>query len=281
MPNKRPNPITPGLRNAILPDFSRLTTDEPYKPLLRPLKKTGGRNHRGRITVRHRGGGHKRRYRLIDFARDKQNIPAKVMTREYDPNRSSWIMLVQYADGERRYIVCPLELEVGQEIVAGETVEPKPGNAMPLKSIPSGQLVHNIEFFPGGKAKLARSAGTYAQVMSMDEGMVRLRLPSGEIRLFKGDCMATIGQVSNADHKHVKSGKAGRSRHLGRRPTVRGTAMNPVDHPHGGGEGRGYVGGPPRTFAGKLAKGVRTRKPHKRSDALIVTRARDARRRRR
>jgi large subunit ribosomal protein L2 len=280
MPNKRPKPTTPGRRNAILPDFSRLTTSKPYKPLLAPIKKTGGRNHSGRITVRHIGGGHKRRYRLIDFARNKMGVPAKVVTREYDPNRSSWIMLIQYMDGERRYIVCPVLLEVDDVIVSGETAEAKPGNAMMLKNIPSGQLVHCIEFFPGGKAKLARSAGTYAQVMGLEEDMVRLRLPSGEIRLFKGECMATIGQVSNVDHKHVKSGKAGRSRHLGIRPTVRGTAMNPVDHPHGGGEGRGYVGGPPRTFAGKLAKGVRTRKRNKPSDALIVTRARDARRRR-
>jgi len=281
MPNKRPKPNTPGVRNAILPDFARLTTDTPYKPLLKPLKKTGGRNHRGRITVRHRGGGHKRRYRMIDFYRDKSGVPATVMTREYDPNRSSWIMLIQYVDGERRYIVCPVELEVGVEIVSGEAAEPKPGNALPLSAIPSGQLVHCIEFFPGGRGKLARAAGTYAQVMGTEDGLVRLRLPSGEIRLFRGGCMATIGQVSNVDHKHVKSGKAGRSRHMGRRPTVRGTAMNPVDHPHGGGEGRGYVGGPPRTFKGKLAKGVRTRKRHKASNALIVTRARDARRRRR
>jgi large subunit ribosomal protein L2 len=230
--------------------------------------------------VRHRGGGHKRRYRLVDFARNKPGVPATVLTREYDPNRSSWIMLVQYADGDKRYILCPVKLEVGETIVSGEKAEAKAGNALPLKKIPSGQLVHCIEFFPGGKGKLARSAGTYAQVMGLEEDLVRLRLPSGEVRLFRGDCMATIGQVSNVDHKHIKSGKAGRSRHLGRRPSVRGTAMNPVDHPHGGGEGRGYVGGPPRTYTGKLAKGVRTRKRHKPSDALIVTRARDARRRR-
>jgi len=280
MPMKRARTLTPGLRNAVMPDFSELTTDQPYEPLLRPLKKTGGRNHSGRITVRHRGGGHKRRYRLLDFARNKPGIAAKVLTREYDPNRSSWIMLIQYADGERRYIVCPVELQIGAQIASGPDVEAKPGNAMPLSKIPSGQLVHCVEFFPGSKAKLARSAGTYAQVMGAEENQVRLRLPSGEIRLFRGDCMATIGQVSNPDHKHIKSGKAGRTRHLGIRPTVRGTAMNPCDHPHGGGEGRGYVGGPPRTFAGKLARGVRTRKPSKPSDALIVTRARQARARR-
>jgi len=276
---KKPKPITPGQRNAILPDFSELTGDAPYKPLLRPLKKTGGRNNQGRITVRHRGGGHKRRYRLVDFAREKMDVPAQVLTREYDPNRSAWIMLVQYADGERRYILSPVGLKVGAQILASEEAEAKPGNALPLSRIPSGQMVHNVEFFPGSKGKLARAAGTAVQVMGAEEGKVRLRLPSGEIRLFLGDCMATIGQVGNLDHKNVKSGKAGRMRHLGRRPRVRGTAMNPVDHPHGGGEGRGYVGGPPRTYSGKLAKGVRTRKK-KPSDTLIVLRARNARRRR-
>ncbi|MCS6902666.1 MAG: 50S ribosomal protein L2 [Candidatus Bipolaricaulota bacterium] len=272
MPTRKFRPTTPSRRHMELPDFSELTTDRPEKSLLEPLKKTGGRNNTGRVTVRHRGGGHKRRYRIIDFYRDKMGIPAKVVSREYDPNRSAWISLLQYADGEKRYIISPLQLEVGTVIEAGKDVEARVGNALPLKKIPVGTLVHGVELAPGGRAKVARAAGTSCQLMAVEGGYARLRLPSGEIRLFKEDCMATVGQVGNIDHKNIVHGKAGRVRHLGIRPTVRGTAMNPVDHPHGGGEGRHYVGGPPRTFSGKPAKGVPTRKPGKPSSRLIVTR---------
>lgn len=281
MPTRKYEPTTPGRRHAEWPDTSKFTKKPPEKALLRPLKKTGGRNNQGRVTVRGRGGGHKRRYRVIDFERNKQGVPAKVVSREYDPNRSAWITLLQYADGEKRYIISPLQLEVGATVVSGiEGVEARPGNALPLKNIPVGTFVHCIEFTPGGKAKLARAAGTAVQVLSREEGYVRLRLPSGEIRLFDEECKATVGQVSNPDHKNVVHGKAGRVRHLGRRPITRGVARNPVDHPHGGGEGRGYLGAPPRTFTGKPAKGVRTRKK-KPSDKLIVIHARDARKRRR
>ncbi len=272
MPTRKFKPITPGRRHMELPDFSELTDKEPEKSLLEPLHKTGGRNNQGRVTVRHRGGGHKRLYRIIDFARDKWGVPARVVSKEYDPNRSAWITLLHYADGEKRYILSPLNLEVGSVVEAGENVEARVGNALPLKKIPVGTLVHCVEFYPGSKGKLARAAGTACQVMAIEGGYARLRLPSGEIRLFSQDCMATVGQVGNIDHKNVVHGKAGRVRHLGIRPTVRGTAMNPVDHPHGGGEGRHYVGGPPRTFSGKPAKGVRTRKPNKPSDKLIVSR---------
>ncbi len=276
MPTKRFRPITPSLRHAEWPDFSELTPKEPEKSLLVPLKKTGGRNNQGRITMRGRGGGEKRLYRLIDFARDKFGIPARVISREYDPNRSAWITLLHYADGEKRYIISPLELALGATVMAGEDVEARPGNALPLKKIPVGSFVHCVEFAPRGRAKLARAAGTACQVLSLEEGQVRLRLPSGEIRIFDGNCMATVGQVGNLDHKNVVHGQAGRVRHLGHRPITRGVARNPVDHPHGGGEGRHYVGGPPRTFSGKPAKGVRTRQK-KPSDKLIVVHARDAR----
>lgn len=272
MPTRKFKPITPSRRHMELPDFSELTKREPEENLLEPLKKSGGRNNQGRITVRHRGGGHKRLYRIIDFARDKWGVPARVVSKEYDPNRSAWITLVHYADGEKRYILSPVNLEIGSVIEAGENVEARVGNALPLKKIPVGAMVHCVEFWPGAGGKLARAAGTACHVMAVEGGYARLRLPSGEIRLFHEDCMATIGQVGNIDHKNVVHGKAGRVRHLGIRPTVRGTAMNPVDHPHGGGEGRHYVGGPPRTFSGKPAKGVRTRKPHKPSDRLIVSR---------
>lgn len=272
MPTRKFRPITPSRRHMELPNFSELTKAEPEKSLLEPLRKTGGRNNQGRVTVRHRGGGHKRMYRIIDFARDKVGVPAKVISKEYDPNRSAWITLLHYADGEKRYILSPLNLEVGSIIEAGEHIEARVGNALPLKRIPVGAIVHCVEFSPGTGGKLARSAGTACQVMAVEGGYARLRLPSGEIRLFQEECMATVGQVGNSDHKHVVHGKAGRVRHLGIRPTVRGTAMNPVDHPHGGGEGRHYVGGPPRTFSGKPAKGVRTRRPNKPSNKLIVSR---------
>ncbi len=277
MPIKQYTSVTPSLRHAEWPDFSELTHKKPEKSLLEPRRRTGGRNNQGRITARGRGGGHKRRYRLIDFARDKQGVPAKVVSREYDPNRSAWITLLQYADGEKRYIVSPLELGIGATVIAGkEEIEARPGNALPLKKIPVGTFVHCVEFVPGGRAKLARAAGTAAQLLNVEEGQARLRLPSGEIRIFDENCMATVGQVGNVDHKNIVHGQAGRVRHLGRRPITRGVARNPVDHPHGGGEGRHYVGGPPRTFAGKPAKGVHTRK-QKPSDRLIVLHARDAR----
>ncbi|MFQ6116633.1 MAG: 50S ribosomal protein L2, partial [Candidatus Bipolaricaulia bacterium] len=256
---KRFKPTSSGLRHAEWPDYSELSKVEPEKSLLVPLKRQGGRNNQGRITVRGRGGGSRRLYRQIDFHRDKVGVPAKVASREYDPNRSAWITLLHYADGEKRYILAPLKLRVGETIEAGEEAEAKPGNALPLKKIPLGTFVHNVELRPGSGGKIARAAGTAAQVMGLEEGVVRLRLPSGEIRLFEGDCMATIGQVSNVDHKNVKHGQAGRRRRLGRRPKVRGVAMNPVDHPHGGGEGRGRIGRPPVSPTGRLAHGPRTR----------------------
>ena len=281
MPTRKFKPTTAGRRHAEWPDTSHLTKKAPEKSLLRSLKKSGGRNNQGRITIRGRSGGHKRRYRVIDFERDKLNIPAEVVSREYDPNRSAWITLLSYADGEKRYIISPLQLEIGATVVSGDKgLEARPGNALPLREIPVGMFVHCVEFMPGGKAKIARAAGTGAQVLSRESGYVRLRLPSGEIRLFDAECRATVGQVSNPDHKNVVHGKAGRVRHLGRKPITRGVARNPVDHPHGGGEGRGYMGGPPMTFKSKPAKGVRSRK-QKPSDKLIVTHARDARQKRR
>ncbi|MFQ6033400.1 MAG: 50S ribosomal protein L2 [Candidatus Bipolaricaulia bacterium] len=277
---KRFKPTSSGLRHAEWPDYSELSKVEPEKSLLVPLKRQGGRNNQGRITVRGRGGGSRRLYRQIDFHRDKVGVPAKVASREYDPNRSAWITLLHYADGEKRYILSPLKLRVGERVEAGEEAEAKPGNALPLRKIPLGTFVHNVELRPGSGGRIARAAGTAAQVMGLEEGVVRLRLPSGEIRLFEGDCMATIGQVSNVDHKNVKHGQAGRRRRLGRRPKVRGVAMNPVDHPHGGGEGRGRIGRPPVSPTGRLAHGPRTRKKRKPSDKLIVRRAREAKRRR-
>lgn len=270
---KKMKPVTPGQRHAILPDFSELTRDKPEKALLVPLDRAVGRNNQGRVTSRHRGSGHKRRYRLIDFAREKQGIPAKVASVEYDPNRSAWITLLHYADGEKRYILTPLELRVGDVVEAGENAEPKPGNALPLRKIPAGTFVHNVELRPRSGGKVARAAGTVAQVLGKEEDRAILRLPSGEVRVFSLDCMATVGRVSNPDHKNVRHGKAGRVRNLGRRPHVRGVAMGADDHPHGGGEGRTGEGRPPKTPWGKLAKGGhRTRKHKKGSDALILKR---------
>jgi large subunit ribosomal protein L2 len=276
---KRFKPRSPGLRHAEWPDYSELSPREPEESLLVPLRKSGGRNNQGKITVRHRGGGIRRSYRLIDFHRDKVGVAARVVSQEYDPNRSAWITLLYYADGEKRYILAPLKLEIGETVEAGESAEAKPGNALPLRKIPLGTFVHNVELRPGGGGRVARAAGTAAQMMGIEEGIVRLRLPSGEIRLFAGDCMATIGQLSNIDHKNIKHGQAGRVRRLGRRPKVRGVAMNPVDHPHGGGEGRHRVGRQPVSPTGKLAHGPRTRKRNKPSDKLIIRRAREERRR--
>jgi len=275
---KRFKPTSAGRRHAELPDFSELTQVAPEKSLLRPIKKTGGRNSQGRITARFRGGGHKRRYRVIDFARDKDGVPGRVATREYDPNRSAWITLLHYVDGEKRYIIAPVALEIGSFVEAGDEAEVRVGNAMPLSRIPLGSIIHNLEFSPKSGGKIARSAGTSAKLIGKEGKRAHVRLPSGDVRIFSTDCRATIGEVSNPDHKNVKHGKAGRVRHLGRKPHVRGVAMNPVDHPHGGGEGRARVGRPQVSPTGVLAKGGRTRKKRKKSTALIVRRAGKGRR---
>ncbi len=275
---KRYKPTSAGRRHAEHPDFSELSSVAPEKTLLQPIKKTGGRNSQGKITARFRGGGHKRRYRIIDFSRDKEGIPARVVTREYDPNRSAWITLLHYADGEKRYILAPIELEIGATVESGENAEVRVGNAMPLAKIPLGSVIHNLEFSPGSGGRIARSAGTSAKLIGKEDERAHVRMPSGEVRIFLTDCRATIGEVSNPDHKNVKHGKAGRTRHLGRKPHVRGVAMNPVDHPHGGGEGRARVGRPQVSPTGKLAKGGRTRKRRKKSSSLIVRRAGKGRR---
>jgi len=267
---KKFKPTSPGSRFKSGPDFVEITTDTPYKPLLRPLKSSGGRNNAGRITVWQRGGGHKRAYRIIDFKRDKLNIPSVVETIEYDPNRSARIALLRYADGERRYIIAPLGVKVGDTLMSGENVELRDGNAMPLRNIPLGTIIHNIELRPGEGAKLARSAGTYAQLVAKDQKMCQVRLSSSEVRYIPSNCMATIGQVSNVDWENISVGKAGRKRHLGRRPNVRGVAMNPVDHPLGGGEGKASGGRPAVSPWGK-PEGVRTRK-NKKTDRFIVRR---------
>ncbi|NOZ49552.1 MAG: 50S ribosomal protein L2 [Chloroflexi bacterium] len=265
-------PTSAGRRNMSVSTFSEITRGKPEKSLLRPLKKQAGRNNLGRLTVRHHGGGHKRRYRLIDFKRDKTGVLARVASIEYDPNRSARIALLHYEDGEKRYILAPLGLTVSDVISSGPGAEIRPGNALPLINIPLGTLVHNIEMQPGSGGQLARSAGTYAQLMAKEGGYAQLRLPSGEARRVLLQCMATIGQVGNTDHQNVRLGKAGRKRWLGRRPAVRGTAMDPSSHPHGGGEGRSPVGmAGPKTPWGKPALGYRTRR-NKRTDQYIVRR---------
>jgi len=266
-------PTSPGRRHADLPDYGELSSIPPEKGLLRSIHKKGGRNNQGKTTVRWRGGGHKRRYREIDFVRDKDGIPARVAAREYDPNRSAWITRLYYADGEKRYILAPVSLAVGAWVEAGETAEVQVGNAMPLRRIPLGTGIHNLELRPGGGGRVARSAGTAAKLLGKEGERVHVRMPSGEVRIFDAECRATIGAVSNPDHKNIKHGKAGRIRHLGRKPHVRGVAMNPVDHPHGGGEGRAHVGRPQVSPTGKLAKGGRTRKLRKKSSVNIVRRA--------
>ncbi len=268
---KKLNPVTPGTRHRIAPDFSDVTTNKPEKSLLGVIKRTGGRNNEGHRTARYIGGGHKRRYRIIDFKRDKYDVPAEVLTIEYDPNRTSRIALVQYTDGEKRYIIAPQGLKVGQKIVSGEKVAPEVGNALLLKNMPLGTIVHNIELTPGKGAQMARSAGTYAQVLAKEGKYVTLKMPSGEMRLVLANSMATVGSVSNPDHMNVVLGKAGRNRWLGRRPRVRGVVMNPVDHPMGGGEGRAS-GGHPRSRNGLLAKGKKTRDKNKYSNKLIISR---------
>lgn len=268
---KNYKPTSPGRRFVTVPDFSEITKVEPEKSLLVPVKRTGGRNAQGRLTVRHRGGGHKRMFRIIDFKRNKDGIPARVASIEYDPNRSARIALLNYADGEKRYILAPVGLEVGLTVVSGPDADIKVGNCLPLRNIPVGTMVHNIELNPGAGAQMVRSAGGSAQLMAKEGKHATLRLPSGEMRLVLQECRATIGQVGNIEHENIKIGKAGRSRNLGIRPTVRGKVMNPVDHPHGGGEGRNPIGRNPATPWGKLAMGVKTR-GRKKSDRLIVKR---------
>jgi large subunit ribosomal protein L2 len=265
-------PTSPGRRGMTGSTFEEITHSEPERSLLRPLRKRSGRNVQGRITVRHRGGGHKRLYRLIDFKRDKVDIPARVRSIEYDPNRSARIALLVYGDGEKRYIIAPLGLQVGDTVMSGEGAEVRVGNALPLERIPLGTLVHNIELYPGRGGQMVRSAGTSAQVLAKEGDYVTLRLPSGEMRLVRKECMVTIGQVGNVDHGNIKFGKAGRKRWLGWRPAVRGSAMSPRDHPHGGGEGRSPIGMPsPKSPWGKKTLGKKTRR-NKATDKYIVRR---------
>ena len=273
MPIINYKPTTPARRNMSVTDYSGLSKVAPEKSLLAPLNKKSGRNSYGRITVRHRGGGNRRKYRIIDFKRQKFDVPGKVLTLEYDPNRSAHIALIQYEDGEKRYIIAPNGLKVGDTVLAGANADITPGNALPLLNIPTGTFVHNVELYPGKGAQLARAAGNMAQLMAKENNMALLRLPSGELRNVPVNCMATIGQVGNIDHENVKIGKAGRKRNMGWRPTVRGSVMNPCDHPHGGGEGKSPVGRPgPVTPWGKPALGYKTRAKHNRSDKFIVKR---------
>lgn len=267
-------PTTPSRRHMTVSAFEGIDKKaKPERSLTENLKKNAGRNSYGRITVRHRGGGNRRKYRIIDFKRNKLDMPATVLTIEYDPNRSAHIALVQYEDGEKRYIIAPNGLKVGDTVVSGASADIKPGNALPLVNIPVGTFVHNVELYPGKGAQLARSAGNMAQLMAKEGAYALLRLPSGELRNVSVQCMATIGQVGNVDHENVKVGKAGRKRHMGWRPTVRGSVMNPCDHPHGGGEGKSPVGRPgPVTPWGKPALGYKTRAKHNRSDKMIVKR---------
>ena len=266
-------PTTNGRRNMSVTDYSELSKTGPEKSLLEPLKKHSGRNSYGRITVRHKGGGNRRKYRVIDFKRQKTGVEAVVKTLEYDPNRSAFLALVEYTDGEKAYIIAPQGLKVGDKVMSGAEADITVGNALPLANIPTGTFIHNVELYPGRGAQLARSAGIMAQLMAKENGMALLRLPSGELRNVPAECMATIGQVGNPDHINVKIGKAGRKRHMGVRPTVRGSVMNPNDHPHGGGEGKSPVGRPgPVTPWGKPALGYKTRKHKKSSDKLIVKR---------
>jgi large subunit ribosomal protein L2 len=258
------------MRFRTVSTFEEVTKTSPEKSLIQPKKRTNGRNNKGRMTVRHRGGGHRRHYRKIDFKRDKFDIPAKVAAIEYDPNRSSRIALLHYADGEKRYILSPIGLEVGSTIVSGEGADIQVGNALPLAKIPDGTTIHNVELQPGKGGQMGRSAGAMTQIMAKEGDFAQLRLPSGEMRLVRLTCIATIGQVGNADHENIVSGKAGRSRWLGKRPTVRGVAMNPVDHPHGGGEGRATGGGNPVSPWGQPTRGFKTRKKKKKSSKWIV-----------
>jgi len=270
MPTRQYKPTSAGRRGMSVADFTDITKTTPERSLLEPRKRTGGRNALGRMTTRHRGGGHKRRYRVIDFVRNKDSVPAKVAAIEYDPNRSARLALLHYADGEKRYILAPVGLAVGATVVAGPGADIKPGNALPLSNIPLGTTVHNVELRPGRGGQLGRGAGSAIQLMAKEGSMALLKLPSGELRLVQAVCRATIGQVGNVDRSNVSIGKAGRSRWLGRRSSVRGVAMNPVDHPHGGGEGKSKGGRHPVTPWGVPTLGKRTRQKHKESDKLIV-----------
>ena len=273
MPIINYKPTTPSRRNMSVTDYSGLSKVAPEKSLLAPLNKKSGRNSYGRITVRHRGGGNRRKYRIIDFKRQKFDVPGTVKTLEYDPNRSAFIALIEYQDGEKRYIIAPNGLKVGDTVVASPSADIKPGNALPLANIPTGTFIHNVELYPGKGAQLARAAGNMAQLMAKENNMALLRLPSGELRNVPVNCMATIGQVGNVDHENVKIGKAGRKRNMGWRPTVRGSVMNPNDHPHGGGEGKSPIGRPgPVTPWGKPALGYKTRKTKNINDKYIVRR---------
>lgn len=268
---KRYKPITPGTRFRIGADFSEITTNTPEKSLVTSIKKSGGRNHAGKMTMRYIGGGHKKAYRIIDFKRNKAEIPATVASIEYDPNRTAFIALLHYADGEKRYIIAPEGLKAGQKVLSGESAAPEIGNALPLKNIPLGSVIHNIELHPGQGGTLARSAGSYAQLAARDGKYAVVKMPSGETRMILLTCLATIGAVSNSDHQLERKGKAGRNRWVGKRPRVRGVAMNPVDHPMGGGEGRAS-GGHPRSRKGLLAKGYKTREKKKASNRYIIER---------
>ena len=269
---KRYKPTTPGRRGMTVTDYSGLSKVAPEKSLLEPVKKHSGRNNTGRITVRHQGGGNRRKYRVIDFKREKLDMPATVLTLEYDPNRSAHIALVQYEDGEKRYILAPVGLKVGDTVVSGPNADIKPGNALPLANIPVGTVIHNVELYPGKGAQLARAAGNMAQLMAKEGKYALLRLPSGEVRKVLASCVATVGQVGNIQHENISLGKAGRNRWLGRRPQVRGVAMNPIDHPLGGGEGRSSGGRHPVSPWGMPAKGFKTRDKNKASSRLIIKR---------
>lgn len=271
------NPTSPGQRGMTRSDYQEITTDKPEKSLLKPVKKTSGRNNTGRITCRHKGGGHKKAYRMIDFKREKFGIPATVKTIEYDPNRNVRISLVFYADGEKRYILTPDGLNIGDVIVSGPEAQIQTGNAVPLELIPLGTMIHNIEMEPGRGGILVRAAGNAAQLMAKEGNYVTVKLPSSEMRMIRKECLATIGVLGNAEYKNLKVGKAGRKRHLGIKPTVRGVTMNPCDHPHGGGEGKTGPGGNPKTPWGKPALGSKTRKVKKASDKLIVRRRKKSR----
>lgn len=278
MPIRKYKPTSPGRRSMSVSTFEEITKKEPEKSLTEPLHRKAGRNNRGRITVRHQGGGAKRRYRIIDFKRRKYGVPAKVAAIEYDPNRSARIALLFYVDGEKRYILAPVGIKVGDVVVSGPDSPIRTGNALPLRSIPTGTQIHNIELYPGKGGQMVRSAGTSAQLMAKSETHAQVRMPSGEVRLVHLECMATLGQVGNVDHENIQIGKAGRARHMGKRPTVRGSVMNPRDHPHGGGEGKAPIGGQPKTKWGKPAF-QRTRN-NKRTDGMIVRKRNDSRTRR-
>ncbi len=267
---KKMRPVTPGQRYRLAPTFDLISKSEPVKALLKPLKKSGGRNNDGRMTIRYTGGGHKRKYRFIDFRRVKDDVPGKVKAIEYDPNRSARIALIYYVDGAKAYIIAPAGLKEGQTVISGEDVPPEVGNSLPLSKIPLGTILHNIELKPGNGGLLARSAGAYAQLVAREGRYSTIKLPSGETRLILSKCRATVGSVSNVEHMNVTLGKAGRNRWLGKRPRVRGVAMNPVDHPMGGGEGRAS-GGHPRSRTGKYAKGEKTRHRNKYSDNFIIS----------